>query len=57
MVKLYSIKEYAKKKKITRQAVLKKIKQNKIKAMKVGEFWVVIEELKIKKSRKVSKKL
>jgi len=57
MVKLYSIKEYAKKKKITRQAVLKKIKQDKIKAMKVGEFWVVIEELKIKKSRKVSKKL
>jgi len=49
MVKLYSIKEYAKKKKITRQAVLKKIKQSKLKAMKIGEFWVVIEELKQKK--------
>jgi predicted DNA-binding protein YlxM (UPF0122 family) len=44
MIKLYSIKEYAKKKRITRQAVLKKIKQNKLKAIKIGEFWVVIED-------------
>jgi len=48
MVKLYSIKEYAKNKRITRQAILKKIRQGKLKAMKIGEFWVVIEELKQK---------
>jgi predicted DNA-binding protein YlxM (UPF0122 family) len=46
MIKLYSVKEYAKKKRITRQAVLKKIKQGKLRAMKIGEFWAVVEELK-----------
>jgi predicted small secreted protein len=39
----YSVTQYARKKKISRQAVLKAIKKKKIKAIKVGNVWIIIK--------------
>jgi hypothetical protein len=47
-MKLYSVAEYAKKLKISRQAMLKKVINNSlpagISAQKVGSIWVLIEK-------------
>lgn len=41
-----SVTEYAKKYKITRQAVLKRIKRSKLKATKVGTTYIIKEIIK-----------
>jgi predicted transcriptional regulator len=38
-----TISQYAKEKGITRQAVLKRIKKDKLKAIKVGNIWIIIK--------------
>ena len=40
---LYSVSQYAQKKKVSRQAILKAIKKGKIKAIRVGYVWIIPE--------------
>jgi hypothetical protein len=40
-IDMKTISQYAKEKGITRQAVLKRIKKKKLKAVKVGSVWII----------------
>lgn len=42
-LRFYSVSEYAKKKGLTRQAVLKRIKRNALTAAKVGKTYIIID--------------
>lgn len=43
MVKLYSVSEYAKKLRISRQAVLKMIKVGRLKSIRVGSEYIILK--------------